>query len=244
MKVIAWNLAHQVKKRPIPDYMVDVIQDLEADTVLFNEYVDDESREPFKTAMREGGYLWQAVSPTPAVHNQIYAASRFAFELGDLQPPQFDGSAISNFLHLKFTDFPFEMVGVRAPAYSKAADKHAYWAELAGIMESARDRAILFAGDINFDPFVKAKQEGASQVPFPFASGYQVPNPGGDWSYLAHSGKGYKIDHVMHTPTVEVTNVEYIDWIRGRFLAGEKIKKPVSDHAVLRFAVATLLPAT
>jgi hypothetical protein len=30
MKIIAWNVAHQVKKRPIPDYMVEVIQDLEA----------------------------------------------------------------------------------------------------------------------------------------------------------------------------------------------------------------------
>lgn len=30
MKVIAWNLAHQIKKRPIPDYMVEVIRDLEA----------------------------------------------------------------------------------------------------------------------------------------------------------------------------------------------------------------------
>ena len=99
MKVIAWNLAHQVKKRPIPDYLVDVILDLEADTVLFNEYVDDEIREPFKTAMREVGFEYQAVSPTPDVHNQIFAASRHAFEVGDLQPPQFDGSAISNFLH-------------------------------------------------------------------------------------------------------------------------------------------------
>ena len=74
MKVIAWNLAHQIKKRPIPDDMVEVIQDLEAYTVLFNEYVDDEIRKPFKDAMRDAGYKWQAISPTPAVHNQIFAA--------------------------------------------------------------------------------------------------------------------------------------------------------------------------
>lgn len=30
MKVIAWNLAHQVKVRPIPDYFVDVIHNLQA----------------------------------------------------------------------------------------------------------------------------------------------------------------------------------------------------------------------
>ena len=76
MKIIAWNLAHQIREKPIPDYMVEVVRDLEADTVLFNEYVDADSREPFKAAMRDAGYEFQAVSPSPAKHNQIFAASR------------------------------------------------------------------------------------------------------------------------------------------------------------------------
>lgn len=101
-------------------------------------------------------------------------------------------------------------------------------------MESARDRSILFAGDINFDPFVKGKQEGATRVSFPFASGYQVPNPRGDLSYLAHSGKGYKIDHLIHTPGVAVTEVEYLSFIGDRHL-GERSNAPISDHAALRF---------
>lgn len=237
MKVIAWNLAHQVKVRPIPGDFVQVTLNLGAETVLFNEFVDDPSRELFKAAMREAGFLHQAVSATPARHNQIFAASKYVFEVGDLRPPQFDGSAISNFLHLKFTNFPFEMVGLRAPAYEKAVDRKAYWSELGQVMESAKDRAILFAGDINFDPFVKAKQEGSTQVIFPFASGYQVPNPKGDWSYLAHSGKGYKIDHVIHTPGVVVTEVEYLTCIGDRHLAGERSNAPISDHAALRFVV-------
>lgn len=239
MLTLAWNLAHQVKVRPIPDDLVELILATGAETVLFNEYVDDPSREPFKAAMREAGFQHQAVSATPARHNQIFAASKHAFRVGDLRPPQFDGSAISNFLHLKFAAFPFEMVGLRAPAYEKAADRKAYRAELGQIMESASDRAILFAGDINFDPFVKAKQEGTSAVPFPFASGYDVPNPQGDWSYLAHSGKGFKIDHVLHTPSVVVTEVEYLTRIGDRHLAGEKAKTPISDHAALRFVVKT-----
>ena len=56
------------------------------------------------------------------------------------------------------------------------------------------------------------------------------------WSYLAHSAKGYKIDHVIHTPSVVVSNVEYLTQIGDRFLAGEKSKSPISDHAVLRFS--------
>lgn len=56
-----------------------------------------------------------------------------------------------------------------------------------------------------------------------------------DWSYLAHSGKGYKIDHVVHTPGVLVTEVEYLIRIGDRHLAGVKANAPISDHAALRF---------
>lgn len=76
---------------------------------------------------------------------------------------------------------------------------------------------------------MKSKQEGASQVPFPFASRYQVPNPRGDWNYLAHSGKGYKIDHVIHTPSVVATEVEVLTRIGDRHLAGTKSNAPISD---------------
>ena len=103
MNVIAWNLAHQIREKPIPDYLVEVIQDLDANTVLFNEYVDADSREPFKAAMRDAGYEYQAVSPTPARPDQIFAASRHRFEVGDLKPefPRHtgNGSRIDHVIH-------------------------------------------------------------------------------------------------------------------------------------------------
>lgn len=237
MKTIAWNLAHQIHEKPIPDFLADVVCDLKADTVLFNEWVDTDRCEPFKQALRDAGFVHHAVSPTPARHNQIFAASRFAFEVGDLQPPQFDGSAISNFLHLRFPDTGVEVVGMRAPAYKKRADWHAYWDELAAIMNSVRDRPILFAGDVNYDPFKKAKKEGARTVPFHLCDGYEIPNPQGEWSYLHHTGSGSRIDHVIHTPSLAVTEAEYVDQIGGRHLAGSKSLQPISDHAALRFTV-------
>jgi hypothetical protein len=69
-------------------------------------------------------------------------------------------------------------------------------------MESAKDRAILFAGDVNYDPFRKARLPDAGTVPFHLCEDYVIPNPKGDWSFLAYSGKGFKIDHVMHTSQV------------------------------------------
>lgn len=237
MNVIAWNLAHQIRLKPIPDYLVEVIRDLDADTLLFNEYVDGDIRAPFKEQLRREGFEHQAISPAPGRLNQILAASRFPFVVGDIAPPQFDGSAISNFLHIRFPELGVEMVGLRAPAYVKAADRHAYWAELSAIMDSARDRPILFAGDVNYDPFVKAKRPDAESVPFHLCDGYRIPNPAGEWSYLGHRGYGSRIDHVMHTSKLDIESPQYTDWIRGRFLAGPKAFRPISDHAALRFVV-------
>ena len=95
------------------------------------------------------------------------------------------------------------------------------------------------AGDVNYDPFKKAKQEEADSLPFHLCDGYQIPNPHPReaWSFLGHRGSGSRIDHVIHTPSVAVTEVEYIDQIGGRHLAGLKSLKPISDHAALRFRV-------
>jgi len=55
---------------------------------------------------------------------------------------------------------------------------------------------------------------------------------------LAYSGKGYKIDHVAHTPGVAVSEVDYLTQVGDRHLAGEKSNAPISDHAALRFELA------
>lgn len=238
MNVIAWNLGHQIWPRPIPDHMVDVLLALEADTVLFNEYVDDDSREPFKAAMRTVGFDYQAISPAPPRHHRIFAASRMAFEVGDLEPPQFDSWARSNFLHLRFADFPVELVGIRAPAYKLKSDLRAYWTQLATIMDSVKKRPILFAGDINRDPFNEAEQPGVAAIPFAPCGEYTVPNPAGDWSFMANTDKGYRIDHVLHSASVGIESAEYVARLDGRVLAGPRAEEAISDHAALRFTVA------
>jgi len=240
MKVISWNLNHRINEKAIPADIGEIFVGLGADTVLLNEFVDGESRGPFRESLKRAGYLHQAVSPTPARHNQVFAASRFAFLAGDIQPPQLDSSAMSNFLHIRFPDFPVELVGMRAPAYLKAAERNEYWTQLAAIMDGVKDRAILFTGDVNYNPFNKAKTPAdADHVCFHLCREYRIPNPKGDWSYISLSGTGRsRIDHVLHTNRVDVSNPEYITRLGDRVLAGARLETPITDHAVLRFEVA------
>ena len=154
--------------------------------------------------------------------NQVFAASRHPFKLGDIAAPTLDVWASSNFLHIQFWHTTFELVGLRVPAYDKAADRDAYWAELGPIMRAASSRPIAFLGDINRNPFTKAANEAAAEVRLPECELYRIPNPTGDWSHISTNGTGTgRIDHVLHTEAVHVEAAEYCDSVRyPRVLAG------------------------
>ena len=115
-------------------------------------------------------------------------------------------------------------------------------------MESVQDRPILFAGDANYDPFKKSKKKSkmpqAKSVPFHRCDGYQIPNPEGNWSFYGHTARTSRIDHVIHTRSIKINSAKYVDWIRGRPLAGVKAARPISDHAVLKFEVDTNIRST
>jgi len=241
MRVIAWNVAHQIKMRPIPADLPALFDSIGADVVLLNEFVDGPSRAAFYADLQQAGYLWRLVSETPGVHNQILAASRLEFRPGDLRPPtlgdRMDGSAISNFLHIRFQQPEIEMVGMRAPAYTVSADRRAYWSEMADLVSGVADRPILFAGDINMDPFKRAGQVGAKAIGFEHCAAFTVPNPSGEWSFRDKGGRWAptRIDHVLHSSAVRIEDARYVEVHNGRVLAGLRPHLPISDHAALVF---------
>jgi len=241
VRVISWNLNHRCREKLIPDGISGLFVELDADLILLNEFVDGPSRRTFRDSMRGAGYGHQAVSFTPALHNQVFAASRFPFTVGDVAPPTLgdrqDGSAIANFLHIRFEHLPLEVVGMRAPAYDISADVKAYWAELAAIMLGVSDRPIVFAGDINQNPFKRARMPDVPSLSFPLCPAYCVPNPVGEWSYKSPDGRGLptRIDHVLHTSRVTVMDTRYIAVHDDLTLAGLRAEHPISDHALLAF---------
>jgi hypothetical protein len=238
MKVLAWNLSHQIREKQNLDGLPDLFDAMGVDTILLNEYVDGASRGPFLEGLVSQGYEHQLVSFTPARHNQVLAASRLPFTLGDILPPTFDGSAVSNFLHIRFEHTNVELVGLRVPAYVTAQDRRAYRAELLAIMAEAESRGIVFAGDLNEDPFRRAKLSLATSMQFPACPAYSLPNPSGRWSYINKNGSATsRIDHALHTRGVEVRDARYVEEAHGMLLAGAATAGAVSDHAALVFVL-------
>lgn len=243
VKVVAWNLGHQVRQKQNLGNLGELFAALDADVLLLNEFVDGPSRGPFRDSLRSAGYPHQLVSFTPGVHNQIFAAARQSFSLGDIAPPSFDGSAISNFLHIRFDHTAIELVGLRVPAYETSAERHAYRPQLLEIMERASVRPIAFAGDINENPFRKIPN--APEVRFAGCDSYRVTNPAGDWSYMSANGKtNSRIDHVLFTDMLTVTDPVYVQEFDGRLLAAAHSLLPISDHAALTFTVEVSPPLT
>lgn len=238
IKVLSWNLNHRIREKAIPDTVIEVFRAVAPDLILLNEFVDGPSRAPFRDSLRAGGWVHQEVSDTPAQHNQVYAAARIPFDSGGIEPPQFDGSAMSNFLHIRFCDLPIEIVGIRVPAYERASERKAYWTELLATMRKVEDRTIAFVGDFNRDPFRKAHQPDVPTLRFPGAEAYEVPNPVGPWSYISMSGSSTsRIDHVVYTGALSVTDAAYVAKLGNLLLAGPHDSQPISDHAALTFTL-------
>jgi hypothetical protein len=190
----------------------------------------------FRESLRSAGYLHQLVSLAPSVQNQIFAAARQPIFIGDVKAPTFDDAATSNFLHIRFEDTAIELVGLRVPAYVTAAERKAYRPRLLEIMRRASNRPIAFAGDINESPFLKLPD--VREVRYVGCPSYRVPNPSGDWSYTSANGQMHgRIDHVLYTDRLSVTDPRYVRDCDGRLLAAAHSLRPISDHAALTFTV-------
>ena len=126
MKILSWNLNNKRDPRVIPDGLGEMFARLDADVVFLNEFVDGPNRAPFLGSLAGAGYVHQMFSYATPNTNQVFAAARHPFKQGDIAPPTLDVWATSNFLHIQFWHTTLELVGLRVPAYKKAADRHAY----------------------------------------------------------------------------------------------------------------------
>lgn len=244
LTVLTWNVAHQIYERPIPANLGEALISLSPDVIFLTEFVDGPSRRGFRTQLRDAGYTHQAVTEAPPKHNRVFAASRTPFELGDIAPPSMgdvvaDRFAESNFLHIRLKECDFELIGARTPLWKGSTINRAYRTELATVLRAAAaGRAVVVAGDINADPFKKVRNQTVRSVPFADAPMYNVHRPIGPWSYSNHDGsQRTRIDHVLHTPGVHVTDAQYVYEAAGIPLGGPKSVNPLSDHAALTFKV-------
>lgn len=237
VSVAAWNVGHRTTRKPLPPALCDALEHIGADVLFLTEFVDEgEGREHLRKRLDVAGYGYVQTTERLPRHNQVLVASQLRFDIGDIAPPAKDSHATANFLHLRLHDSEMELIGIRAPAYKTAAEKSSYWSEVDGILHGVRDRALVMAGDFNEDPF-KGVSESFTSRRFHGSEQLRVERPQGPWSYINNHRETSRsrIDHVLHTPRVQICEARYRYEAEGIQLAGLGSTLPLSDHAVLTF---------
>jgi len=229
----AWNLNHRTGRKPAPAAVVGALVALNADVAVLTEYVDGDHQADFKRALQAAGYEHLAVSVWGARQNQVLLASRTAIIDGDLLPlPGYTEAAATNWLHRKIPALGLEVVGMRAPAYKLQRDLKGYWAQVQAILQSASERPLVLIGDVNCDPFSDTSP-GSRALRALEGHGYQLSNPGGEYSYFGPTGTRTRIEHVLATQNIQLANPRYQTTARQVRLAAGGGTTALSDHAVL-----------
>jgi exonuclease III len=140
VRVVSWNLNHRTIEKPIPSEAIKFFEAFDSDLIILNEFVDGESRLAFRAELDEIGYKHQLISSKIGKQNQVFIASKTEISRGNLNSPQQDDAAKTNFLHVSIDGTNIEIVGFRAPAYKSFKERQTYWVELAAIMESVASR--------------------------------------------------------------------------------------------------------
>lgn len=233
MRIVAWNLAHQTREAPLPPSLDGALAALKPDVLVFNEFVDGESRSTLRAGLAKLGLPHVRTSCRVGKHNQVLIASAGPLEEGELTGPEMPGGAgVSNFLHVRLPEQALEVVGLRAPAYESADELHEYWRKLAALVRTTSDRRIVWIGDLNADPEAPGSL-GGQYLSELRQEGWNVPRPSGPWSFV----KGTRIDHLLASRSVRVLSAEYVASMGGIAVASLDKRTRVSDHAAL---VATL----
>jgi len=231
MRIVAWNLGHQTKERPIRAGFVEVIAQLEPDILTLNEYVHGSSRITLLLSLAEIGLSHTLISTRIGSHNQVLVASRTRIIPGKLKAPTVSLADNSNFLHVRVSDENLDVVGMRVPAYKENEKKEAYWQQFRQIAATAIKQRIIFIGDLNANP-ARSNYVGARYLNQLVADGWKLPSPEGNWSFISKTGANSRIDHALVSPLLGVTAARYAREIGSTKLAGPD-GAAFSDHAVL-----------
>src|SRR5690242_8235957 len=87
LRIVAWNLGHQVQERPIPQQFHQAVSLLSPDVLVLNEYVHGPTRDAMVEALKKEGLNPPLVSKRLNGQNQVLIASRRPAREGDVRGP-------------------------------------------------------------------------------------------------------------------------------------------------------------
>jgi hypothetical protein len=229
--------------------MIDAIGTLNADVIVFTEYVPRDpkrphnprglSRDEFVTRLSSLELTHTLLSPLASSGNHVLIASRHRLETGKLRPPQ-DLVAVapcmsSNTFHVRLPDEDFEILGLRVPDYSKQPPvRRACWDWIMETAASAVRRPFVMIGDFNVDPQYPSAKCG-DRIHKLKADDWQHAAIKGEASYWTPGGHGVQLDHAFFSNYFTVDRVRYVTEEQGHVFATPPPRRAnaLSDHAAL-----------
>jgi len=232
VKIVAWNVNHRIREKPIPDQMIEAIVALAPNVVVLTEYVHGPSRGSFLARLAQHGFGKWLVSERRPRENQVLIAARTDLERGSIRAPEIDRSAPSNVLHVHLPQEGVEILGLRVPDYSKdAKTKRVCWDWILETAASVKDRPFVIIGDFNTDPKYPRSRCGDC-IKRLDDDGWQLASPPDGSSFWTLNGDAVRIDHAFVTKLLGVERAAYVTRSDRNVFVG---KEPgaLSDHAAL-----------
>jgi endonuclease/exonuclease/phosphatase family metal-dependent hydrolase len=232
MKILTWNLNHRIREKTIPLHLAKAIASLNPDIIVLTEYVSGSSRKRFKEELSDIGLSYMCESDFTPKQNQVFIASRYPIQKGNIHTPAIDEAFPSNVLHVSIADEGFDILGIRIPDYSKYPKiKRACWDWILSIASSVKDCPFILIGDFNTDP-IYPKARCGDRIGRLIDDGWQHVSSGTEASYWTPKGHGVCIDHAFVTQHFIIQDARYVREESGYLFAGRG-KAALSDHATL-----------
>ena len=233
MRIAAWNVAHQIRRRPFPADVLQAFLALDPDVVVFTEYVPGPDHERVVADLAEAGFAGIHISDRVERQNQVLVATRMVSDRGPWEAPPIRPQVPPNFLHVEVPELDLQVVGLRIPMFVRGdtAGEHLYrdWIRDQASAWGAQRTVVI--GDMNTGPDRARSWQWRSLSSFA-ADGWSVVTPAEGWSYMGKKGHTSRIDHALLSPGLVATEARYEAEADGVVLAG-KHPPAYTDHAVL-----------
>lgn len=208
-----------------------VIAALAPDVAIFTEYVPGPHHSDYLDALADAGLKYWLLPPFAAKENHVLVASRYMLSEGAIRAPAIAPAVPSNALHVRVSDWGFDLLGIRVPDYSRQPQlRRTCWDWIEGVAHSVINQPFVLMGDFNTDPRYSRAKCG-DRIAGLVASGWQHAAPSNGCSYWTPKRHEVVIDHAFFTPHFQVHKAEYVREVDGIAMAGKV--GALSDHAAL-----------
>ena len=233
MKIAAWNVAHQIRRRPFPSEIVSAFLALGPDVVVWTEYVPGPDHRRVLADLEVSGFASAHISARAECQNQVLVATRAFSRPGAWEAPPLRPQIPSNVLHVDIPGDELQVVGLRVPMFvsGDSAGEHEYRDWLRAQASRWGEQRTVVIGDLNVGPHRAPSWQYRSLMSFE-TDGWSVVTPDEGWSYKSRRGTTVRIDHAILAPGLRARDARYVAESGGLRLAG-KHPPAYSDHAVL-----------